>query len=65
MKAHIPVDAQTVLISAVISNASEIGAWLAGSDVEVVEGSQLVAHPSRVQVLPLLQILGESLFRGS
>ncbi|HEY9711156.1 MAG TPA: DEAD/DEAH box helicase, partial [Oculatellaceae cyanobacterium] len=42
LKARISAEAQTVLISAVISNASQIGAWLAGNDMEVVEGAELI-----------------------
>jgi superfamily II DNA/RNA helicase len=42
LKAKIPDSAQTVLISAVISNAEQIGRWLIGDGVEVVEGLDLV-----------------------
>src|SRR6185503_2647578 len=42
LKSKIPDGAQTVLISAVISNAEQIGKWLVGDEVEVVEGLDLV-----------------------
>lgn len=38
LKAHIPDIAQTVLVSAVISNADQIGQWLIGDSAEIVEG---------------------------
>jgi POLQ-like helicase len=42
LKAKIPDATQTVLISAVISNAEQIGRWLVGDNVEVVQGMDLV-----------------------
>jgi len=42
LKSKISANAQTVLISAVISNAEQIGKWLVGDGVEVVEGLDLV-----------------------
>ncbi|MCU0485178.1 MAG: DEAD/DEAH box helicase [Anaerolineales bacterium] len=42
LKAHILDTVQTVLISAVISNASQIGKWLIGEDAEIIEGINLV-----------------------
>jgi len=41
LKSMVPEGVQTVLISAVISNASAIGQWLNGEDSEVVQGSSL------------------------
>lgn len=41
IKSMIPEDAQIILISAVISNAEEIGHWLGGGEIEIIEGSFL------------------------
>ena len=37
-----PGHTQTILISAVISNADKIGAWLFGEDFEIVSGKYLL-----------------------
>lgn len=42
LKSRIPESAQTVLISAVISNARQIAQWLIGDNAETVEGAQLI-----------------------
>jgi len=42
LKSQISETAQTVLISAVINNANQIGEWLIGSESEIVEGAKLV-----------------------
>jgi POLQ-like helicase len=41
LKTMIPADAQSVLISAVLSNADAIGSWLNGDSGEIVIGSNL------------------------
>ncbi len=41
LKAMVPGEIQTVLISAVISNAESVGTWLNGEDSEVVSGTNL------------------------
>jgi POLQ-like helicase len=41
LKAKILETTQTILISAVISNADQIGKWLIGDGVEIVDGSKL------------------------
>ena len=41
LKAHISESTQTVLISAVISNAEKIGNWLIGDGAVIVEGTNL------------------------
>jgi POLQ-like helicase len=41
LKARIQVTTQTILISAVISNASQIGKWLIGDTAEIIEGLEL------------------------
>lgn len=41
LKTMIPADAQSVLISAVLSNADSIGGWLNGDNGEIVRGSNL------------------------
>jgi len=38
LKARLPDNAQVVLISAVISNADQIGTWLIGAEKEIVQG---------------------------
>lgn len=42
LKTHIPETAQTVLISAVINNANQIGDWLIGDEAEIVAAAKLV-----------------------
>lgn len=42
LRQHTPVNAQIILISAVISNASQIGQWLIGDDSLIVDGVTLV-----------------------
>jgi len=42
LKAVVPEPVQTILISAVISNASSVGNWLSGEDYVVVSGTNLV-----------------------
>ena len=42
LKTMIPADAQSVLISAVLSNADSIGGWLNGDSGEIVNGSNLL-----------------------
>ncbi len=42
LKAMVPGEVQTVLISAVISNAKSVGIWLNGEDSEVVSGTNLL-----------------------
>ncbi len=42
LKSHILESTQTVLISAVISNAEKIGKWLIGDEAEIVEGTNLL-----------------------
>ncbi len=41
LKMMVPKNIQTILISAVIKNAVEIGQWLIGDDVEIVAGGDL------------------------
>jgi POLQ-like helicase len=44
IRSLIPADSQSVLISAVISNADAIGEWLYGTEGEVVQGSNLLPN---------------------
>ena len=59
-------DAQKVLISAVISNASAVGEWLNGTDAEVVSGTALtptfrtVAFASWLDTLGRLQFVAQN-----
>lgn len=41
LKAMVPGEVQTILISAAISNAESVGTWLNGEDSEVVSGTNL------------------------
>jgi POLQ-like helicase len=41
LKSMVPENIQTILISAVISNAEAIGSWLNGADSEIVSGTNL------------------------
>lgn len=41
LKGKISETVQTILISAVISNADQVGKWLIGDEVEIVDGSKL------------------------
>jgi POLQ-like helicase len=42
LKTRVPPQAQTILISAVISNAKQIGQWLLGENFEIVSGNDLL-----------------------
>jgi POLQ-like helicase len=42
LKARIPPSTQTILISAVISNADQIGRWLLGDEFEIVSGNNIL-----------------------
>lgn len=42
LKSYLPESAQSVLISAVISNAEQIGQWLVGDEVETAIGRDLI-----------------------
>lgn len=59
LKRMIPEHAQTVLISAVISNAREIGSWLHGESTNIVEGSSLSPTYRTIAFTSWLDTLGQ------
>lgn len=59
LKRRIPQDAQTVLISAVISNAEAIGTWLLGENPTVAKGLNLSPMQRRVAFTGWSAALGQ------
>lgn len=59
LKRRIPQDAQTVLISAVISNAEAIGAWLLGENPTIAKGLNLSPMQRRVAFTGWSTVLGQ------
>ncbi len=62
IKALLPSGAQTVLVSAVIQNAQEIGEWLMGDGVRVVNGSGLLPTSRSVAFASWMDRLGQLMF---
>lgn len=62
IRMNIDSQSQIVLISAVISNAVEIGTWLCGEDVRVVQGSELVPTARSVAFTSWMTKLGQVIF---
>jgi POLQ-like helicase len=62
IKALLPADAQTVLVSAVIQNARAIGEWLMGEGVKVVNGSGLLPTARSVAFASWIERLGQLMF---
>lgn len=58
LKTMVPEDAQTVLISAVISNAPAVGKWINGEESEVVSGAILTPTYRTVAFASWLDQLG-------
>jgi len=58
LKALVPEGIQTVLVSAVISNAEDIGKWLNGDNGEVVSGANLIPTYRTIAFASWLDILG-------
>ena len=58
LKSMIPKHTQTILISAVISNARDVGKWLNGETGEVVTGTDLIPTYRTVAFASWLDILG-------
>ncbi len=65
IKALLPSDAQTVLVSAVIQNARAIGEWLIGDDVKVVSGDNLLPTARSVAFASWIERLGQLMFYES
>lgn len=62
IKAILPPDAQTILISAVISNAKDIATWLIGNDATVVDGQYLLSTSRAVTFASWAENLGQLMF---
>jgi hypothetical protein len=62
IKGLLPQTAQTVLISAVIPNAQEIGNWLVGDKVQVVRGTGLLPTVRSVAFASWIERLGQLMF---
>lgn len=58
LKSMLPEGAQTVLISAVISNAEIIGSWLLGPDPNIVSGSDLYPTERTIAFTSWVDALG-------
>ncbi len=62
LKMMVPKGIQTVLISAVINNATAIGEWLNGEDSEVISGTNLIPTYRTVAFASWLEKLGRLQF---
>jgi superfamily II DNA helicase RecQ len=58
LKMLVPKEVQTILISAVIRNATAVGNWLNGKDSEVVAGSNLIPTYRTLAFASWLDLLG-------
>ena len=59
LKAMVPQGIQTILISAVISNAESIGRWLNGDDFESIIGTKLVPTSRTIGFATWIERLGQ------
>lgn len=62
IKSQVSAAAQTVLISAVIKNATAVGAWLIGVDPNVVDGTGLLSTARSVAFATWSEALGQLWF---
>lgn len=62
IKGLLQASAQTVLISAVIKNAVEVGTWLIGTEPNVVDGTGLLSTARSVAFATWIERLGQLLF---
>lgn len=62
IKSLLPKTAQTILVSAVIQNAAEVGEWLIGEDVKVINGVSLLPTSRSVAFASWLERLGQLFF---
>ena len=62
IKGLLQASAQTVLISAVIKNAVEVGTWLIGDEPNVVDGTGLLSTARSVAFATWIERLGQLLF---
>lgn len=65
IKALLPADAQTVLVSAVIQNAKAIGEWLIGEGAKVVNGKGLLPTARSVAFASWIEQRGQLMFFDS
>lgn len=65
IKNLLPQTAQTVLVSAVIRNAAEVGGWLIGEDARVVNGIGLLPTARSIAFATWLERLGQLHFYES
>ena len=62
IKSLLPKTAQTILVSAVIQNADEVGEWLIGEGVKVINGVSLLPTSRSVAFASWLERLGQLFF---
>lgn len=62
IKSLLPKTAQTILVSAVIQNAAEVGEWLIGENVKVINGVSLLPTSRSVAFASWLDRLGQLFF---
>lgn len=62
IKELLPADAQTILISAVIQNAQEMGQWLIGDKASIVNGNGLLPTSRSVAFASWVERLGQLMF---
>lgn len=65
IKALLPQEAQTVLVSAVIQNAQAIGEWLIGDSTHVINGSGLLPTARSMAFASWIERLGQLMFYES
>jgi len=65
IKALLPENAQTILVSAVIQNAEAVGAWLIGEQARIVNGTTLLPTARSVAFASWVDTLGQMLFYES
>jgi POLQ-like helicase len=62
MRSLIPKEAQSILISAVITNSEAVGAWMHGPDTTVVSGTNLTPMYRTVAFASWVDQLGQLKF---
>jgi len=62
IKALLPGNAQTVLVSAVIKNADAVGKWLIGESARTVRGNHMLPTARSVAFASWLETLGQVMF---
>ena len=65
IKALLPENAQTILVSAVIQNAQAVGEWLIGDEAQVVNGTGLLPTARSVAFASWAERLGQLMFYES